>query len=78
MPFQGGLKAVVLVDTAQAFLMLAGLLLLCIMGIIRAGGIVYVFETANELGRINFNKYERPTTQHSLLLRYLQIQFQSE
>ena len=54
--YQGGLKAVVMVDTIQALLMLLGLLVLCIVATIQVGGTVYVFKTANELGRFNFNK----------------------
>ena len=54
--FQGGMKAVVWTDTIQAFIMLAGLLLVCIMGSAKAGGPAYVYQTAKDIGRFNFKK----------------------
>ena len=56
-PHQGGLKAVVWTDSIQALIMLSGMVTVCIMGTIQAGGINTVFNTANDIGRFNFNKY---------------------
>ena len=54
---QGGLKAVVWTDTIQAFIMLTGLLVLVVFGSIESGGPSYVYNTAKEQGRFNFDKY---------------------
>ena len=43
-------------DTIQAVIILLGMLLVCIMGSIKVGGVLYVYNTAKEIGRLNFDK----------------------
>ena len=43
-------------DTFQAFVMVLGMIVICVVGAMRAGGGAHVIKTANELGRFNFNK----------------------
>ena len=41
----------------QAVIMLTGLVVVCALGMHQVGGSMVVFNTAKELGRINFNKF---------------------
>ena len=43
-------------DTIQAAIMLLGLVVVCIMGNIKAGGLGHVYHTAKEIGRLNFDR----------------------
>ena len=54
--FQGGIKTVVWTDTIQAFIMIAGMIVVCIVGTISAGGVGKVIELGRENGRFNFHK----------------------
>ncbi|KAG8232978.1 hypothetical protein J437_LFUL012625 [Ladona fulva] len=62
----GGLKAVVWADTIQSFSMLAGVLLVSIMGTVNAGGIGKVIKTNYNSGRIElFNMDINPLVRHT-------------
>lgn len=52
----GGLKAVVWTDTLQFILMIGGLVCVIILGLTSTGGIVNVWETAEDGGRLIFFK----------------------
>ena len=54
--FQGGMKAVVWVDTIQLMVMVAGQLAILIQVTINQGGMTQIFNIAQEGGRINFRE----------------------
>ncbi|XP_046396026.1 sodium-coupled monocarboxylate transporter 1-like [Ischnura elegans] len=62
----GGLKAVVWADTVQSFSMLAGVVVVCIMGTIGAGSMANVFEKNYKSGRLEFfNMDLNPLVRHT-------------
>ncbi|KAG8232979.1 hypothetical protein J437_LFUL012626 [Ladona fulva] len=64
--FQGGIKAVVWTDTFQTFSMLAGVILVSVLGTIKAGGISEVYRKSYESGRIEiFNMDPNPLVRHT-------------
>lgn len=48
----GGIKAVVYTDVLQAFVMIASITIVAVLGIMKTGGIVEVWDRAVEGGRI--------------------------
>jgi len=54
MAFQGGMKAVVWVDTFQSFVMLAGMLAVLIRTILIVGGVGNLHEILDRGSRSNF------------------------
>lgn len=54
--FQGGLKAVMWTDAFQMIIIWIALLVLIIKSTIDVGGISYVFEKADDGGKLEFNK----------------------
>ncbi|XP_071451687.1 sodium-coupled monocarboxylate transporter 1-like [Hetaerina americana] len=62
----GGLKAVVWADTVQSFSMLAGVVMVCVMGTIGAGSVANVFEKSYQSGRLEFfNMDLNPLVRHT-------------
>ena len=55
--FQGGMKAVIWVDSVQLGVMVAGMIAVVIQGSLKVGGMANVFTIAAEGGRINFKEY---------------------
>lgn len=47
------MKAVLWVDTFQSLVMLLGLVCMLVVGVLEAGGLVHVFQSAAEHGRVN-------------------------
>ena len=54
--FQGGIKAVLWVDTFQSAVMLVGVIALIAMGVAKSGGLTDVWTVAAAHGRINFGE----------------------
>ncbi len=48
----GGMKAVVLTDTFQVFVMFGGLLVIIAQGVIKVGGFQVIWNRAHDTGRI--------------------------
>ncbi|KAL5288547.1 hypothetical protein ACFFRR_009023 [Megaselia abdita] len=62
----GGMKAVIVTDVFQSFLMFGAVLSICITAIVMAGGVSEVWNTADAGGRIEFLNFDiDPTTRHS-------------
>lgn len=53
----GGMKAVLITDVFQSFLMFAAIYCIIIVVVVKAGGIAPIWEAAREGGRINFFVY---------------------
>lgn len=51
---QGGLKAVIWTDVFQSLIMIAGLIVVVIVGSIEVGGFDRVWQINKEFGRLNF------------------------
>ncbi|XP_049292413.1 sodium-coupled monocarboxylate transporter 1 [Anopheles funestus] len=64
---QGGMKAVVIADTFQAFVLLLSLILILVLGTHYSAGLSEVFSRAAEHERIEFFNFDPdPTTRHSV------------
>ncbi|XP_052899302.1 sodium-coupled monocarboxylate transporter 1 [Anopheles moucheti] len=64
---QGGMKAVVIADTFQAFVLLLSLILILALGSHYSAALPEVFSRAEEHGRIEFFNFDpNPTTRHSV------------
>lgn len=62
----GGMKAVIITDVFQSFLMFGAVFSICITAIVMAGGVSEVWKTADAAGRIEFLNFDMdPTTRHS-------------
>ena len=53
---QGGLKAVIWTDVFQSMIMIAGLILVVVVGSIEVGGFAEVWRINKEFDRLNFFK----------------------
>ncbi|EDV98306.1 putative sodium-dependent multivitamin transporter [Drosophila grimshawi] len=62
----GGLKAVLITDVFQSFLMFAAIFLVIGASAIKAGGLTTIWEVAQERGRVQFFEFSTdPTVRHS-------------
>lgn len=52
----GGMKAVLITDVFQSFLMFAAIYCVIIITVIKAGGVAAIWEAADRGGRLNFYK----------------------
>ena len=52
--FKGGLKAVVWTDVFQSLIMIAGLIIVVVIGSIEVGGMTKVWEINKKFDRLNF------------------------